>query len=189
MDNFFNRVGKFIKKKNISIIYAQDTDDAQDYNKTEFKSDEEAEHYWTCKKQRAIQNQISKFYAESGSSWKNVLSIGDSNFERNATIKSMEDYASVEEGLDSNPLTASDSKGFTDQMCKSGLVGNHYRRLRTKTVKMFDSPNIEDLSTEMSMLYKWLPYLVQKDSGFDVDLEDDDKLYGAHKELTGEDLL
>ena len=25
-------------------------------------------------------------------------------------------------------------------MCLSGMVGNHYRRLRTKTVKMYDSP-------------------------------------------------
>jgi len=193
--NFFSRVGKLIKRKNISVVYAQDMEDSQEYNKAEFKSDEEAEIYWIRKKQRAIQGEITKFYESSGSSWKNVISIGDSNFERMATIRSMEDYAKDKKGEvndageTSGSLTVSDSKGFTDEMCKSGTIGNHYRRLRTKTVKMFDSPNIEDLSTEMSMLYKWLPYLVQKDSGFDVDLEDDDKLYGAHKELTGEDLM
>ena len=71
-------------------------------------------------------------------------------------------------------------------MCLSGFVGNHYRRLRTKTVKMYDSPRIKDLELEIQLLKKWLTALVQLDSGLDVDLEDDERLAETHRLLTGE---
>eukprot|EP00397_Hematodinium_sp_SG-2012_P037924 GEMP01041184.1.p1 GENE.GEMP01041184.1~~GEMP01041184.1.p1 ORF type:complete len:354 (+),score=72.82 GEMP01041184.1:116-1177(+) len=189
-ENFFQRIGKLIKAKKIQIVYAQESGGnggSKEYEKTEFSSDEEVSAYWTGKKQAAIREQVQKFYAKTNSSWKNVISIGDSDFERKAAIQSMEEYA-----LDSTDSTGglhtSKSKGLVDQMCKSGYIGQHYRRIRMKTVKMFDSPSIDDLGTEMCMLYKWLPYLVKKDGGFDVDLEDDECLYDAHRLLTGEDL-
>jgi len=205
-DNFFPEIGEFLRQHNINVVYAQDlrNDDGKqkDYNKQKFASDMEAEKYWTEKKQTAIMQEISKFYKQSQSSWKNTISLGDSDFERFATLHSMEDYAVLadeddepEVGSAANKLamlkpSLSKSKDQKpDDFCRSGWVGQHYRRIRCKTVKMFDSPSIEDLATEMSMLCKWLPYLVKRDAGFDVDLEDDSRLYQAHKELTGEDLL
>jgi len=181
--NFFERVGKLIKAQNIDIVYAQEAVNNQEKG-VSGETNDEIMAYWTGKKRAAIEKEIRTFYEKSNSSWKNVLSIGDSDFERRAAIQSMEDYA------DSSPskLLQSKSKGDEDMMCRSGFVGSHYRRIRMKTVKMFDSPNLDDITTEIAMLYKWLPFIVKKDGGFDVNLEDDERLYEAHFELTGEDL-
>jgi hypothetical protein len=197
---------EFLRQNNINIVYAQDLQEGDgkkaDYNKQKFASDMDAEKYWTEKKQTAIMQEISSFYKKSKSSWKNVISLGDSDFERFATLQSMEDYAAVQQEQDEPQVGAAASRlallkpsvskspdKQPDEFARSGYVGRHYRRIRCKTVKMFDSPSIEDLATEMSMPSKWLPYLVKRDAGFDVDLEDDSKLYHAHRELTGEDLL
>jgi len=202
-DNFFPQVGAFLKEHDIKIIYAQDVSGsaAKDYDKQKFRSDEELELFWIQTKQRAIQSEIAKFYAKSESSWKNIISLGDSDFERFATQASLRDYATLDEdNISLEPEVGSASSKLAvlkpstskskkpDNHAVSGFVGTHYRRLRCKTVKMFDSPGIEDLATEMSMLHKWMPFLVEKDGGFDVDLEDDANLYEMHFKLTGEKL-
>eukprot|EP00397_Hematodinium_sp_SG-2012_P037689 GEMP01040876.1.p1 GENE.GEMP01040876.1~~GEMP01040876.1.p1 ORF type:complete len:345 (+),score=76.27 GEMP01040876.1:490-1524(+) len=202
-DNFFPHIGRFVKKHNIKIVYAQDLADGAvtNYDKQKFMSDDDVERFWIQKKQTAIMGEISDFYTKSESSWKNIISLGDSDLERYATQASLMDYATHDEettatepvvgsaGAKLAVLQPSKSKSETpDNHAVSGCVGRHYRRLRCKTVKMFDSPGIDDLITEMSILFKWMPYLVKRDAGFDVDLENDAMLYGAHLELTGEDL-
>ena len=68
-------------------------------------------------------------------------------------------------------------------MCMSGTVGDHYRRLRTKTIKMYDSPRIKDLQLEIQLLSKWIVPLIELDAGLDVDLEDDVRLADVHRLL------
>eukprot|EP00397_Hematodinium_sp_SG-2012_P053393 GEMP01063706.1.p1 GENE.GEMP01063706.1~~GEMP01063706.1.p1 ORF type:complete len:362 (+),score=95.80 GEMP01063706.1:94-1179(+) len=202
-DNFFQHIGRFVKKHSIKIVYAQDLAGGvvTNYDKQKFQCDADAEKFWIQKKQTAIMGEISDFYSKSESSWKNIISLGDSDFERYATQASLLDYATHDEettatepvvgsaGAKLAVLQPSKSKSKApDNHAVSGWVGRHYRRLRCKTVKMFDSPGIEDLITEMSMLFKWMPYLVERDAGFDVDLEDETMLYDAHRELTGENL-
>lgn len=202
-DNFFPQIGRFLQKHKIKVVYAQDLDgdSAQDYNKQQYESDEDAGRFWIQKKQQGIMGEISNFYGSSGSSWKNIISLGDSDFERYAMQASLSDYAAHNaKGTSAGPqvgaagkkaavLTPSTSKSKTpDKLAVSGFVGKHYRRLRCKTIKMFDSPTVDDLTTEMSMLHKWMPYLVKRDAGFDVDLEDEAVLYQVHCELTGEEL-
>merc|ERR1711998_690373 len=56
---------------------------------------EELENFWVGVKEKAIRAAIDDFYSKyEGQSWKNIISIGDSQFERRATIRSMERYAS-----------------------------------------------------------------------------------------------
>jgi len=61
--------------------------------------------------------------------------------------------------------------------------------MRTKIVKLYDSPRIKDLELELQLLQKWMPPLVWLDSGLDVDLENDAHLAEVHRVLTGEVLL
>ncbi|CAD7939593.1 unnamed protein product [Amoebophrya sp. A120] len=184
-DNFFPKVGKLLQEQNIKIVYAQELIHGDAELSNQIPSDAAGqERYWTAKKQLAIQREVEFFYSQyPGQSWKNVISIGDSDFERKATQLTMQEYSV---GLSDGALRTSQSRGEEDQMCMSGFVGNHYRRLRTKTVKMYDSPRIKDLELEIQLLKKWLTALVQLDSGLDVDLEDDERLAETHRLLTGE---
>ena len=51
------------------------------------------EAFWIRKKQLAIQGEVRQFYSQyAGQSWKNMISIGDSDFERKATHKTMDEY-------------------------------------------------------------------------------------------------
>eukprot|EP00391_Amoebophrya_sp_Ameob2_P014027 CAMPEP_0178998688 /NCGR_PEP_ID=MMETSP0795-20121207/9645_1 /TAXON_ID=88552 /ORGANISM="Amoebophrya sp., Strain Ameob2" /LENGTH=380 /DNA_ID=CAMNT_0020691381 /DNA_START=851 /DNA_END=1993 /DNA_ORIENTATION=- len=181
-DNFFPKVGKILQDFEIKIVYAQEMVHAEGELPAQIPTDPAGqEAYWTAKKQLAIQREVEAFYSQyEGQSWKNVISIGDSDFERKATHLTMSNYSQDHE------LRASQSRGEEDMMCLSGFVGNHYRRLRTKTVKMYDSPRIKDLELEIQLLKKWLTALVQLDSGLDVDLEDDERLAETHRLLTGE---
>lgn len=143
---------------------------------------EEIERFWVRKKQAAIQREVEEFYTQyQGQSWKNVISIGDSEFERRATHDTMKAYQKPHP-----EMSYSRSTGLADRMCLSGQLNNHYRRLRIKTVKMYEAPRIKDLVLEIQLLKKWLPSLVPLDSGLDVDLEDDEKLADTHRKLTGE---
>jgi len=194
--NFYPLVGKFLEENKIKVIYAQDRDGStpQSYSKPKFESSQEAQQYWTEMKQSAIMGEVTKFYGES--SWKNIISVGDSNFERAATQASLWDYATVGENMDDPEvgsaanklamLSPSKSKsGPTDANAVSGFVGRHYRRLRVKTVKMFGHPSLQDLSSEIMLLYKWISGIVTRDAGLDVDLEDEEQLQKIYNEFSG----
>lgn len=185
-ENFFPKIKKLLNDKNVTIVYAQELNFAHAELPPPNPEDPESqEQYWVKKKQLAIESEVRKFYTQyPGQSWKNVISIGDSDFERRATYETMMGYK-ADQGNSAAQLDLSRSKG-EDVMCLSGMVGNHYRRLRTKTVKMYDSPRIKDLQLELQLLKKWLPSLVNLDSGLDVDLEDDERLADTHRLLTGE---
>lgn len=91
-------------------------------------SDEEIERFWSSVKGKAIARECNKFYSQyEGQSWKNVISIGDSDFERLGTQNAMENYMR-ETGIDSD--------GLVD-------VNGHLYKVRTKTFKMLDEPTVE----------------------------------------------
>lgn len=182
-ENFFPKIAKLIKDHDIRIVYAQEVQFNESDLPAPATDPESQEAYWTKKKQLAIQSEVEHFYSQyPGQSWKNVISIGDSDFERRATYDTMKSY----QAQGQNELKISSSRGEEDLMCLSGVIGNHYRRLRIKTVKMYDSPRIKDLELEIQLLKKWLPSMISLDSGLDVDLEDDERLADTHRLLTGE---
>jgi len=122
---------------------------------------EDLENFWGMVKGKAIANELHEFYSQyEGQSWKNIISIGDSNFERKGTQFAAEDYmreAGIE--FDGN---------FEDIHLVE--VNGHMYKVRTKTFKMLEHPTAEELALEVSMLLKWLPLMVKLDRSFDVNL-------------------
>jgi len=155
-ENFFPRIGTLIKDLNVPVIYAQEGEQV-DYKKMEMMENEEIEQYWSGVKGKAIASQVKKFYSQyEGQSWKNIISIGDSDFERLGTQAACKDY------LERTGLAG-------DQETE---VDGHVYKVRTKTFKMVDQPTVEELAVEVAMLHKWLPLMVNLDSGFDVNVND-----------------
>lgn len=156
--NFYASVGRLITQLKVPIIYAQEGIQV-DYSKQNMSSDEEIERFWSSVKGKAIARECNKFYSQyEGQSWKNVISIGDSDFERLGTQNAMENYMR-ETGIDSD--------GLVD-------VNGHLYKVRTKTFKMLDEPTVEELTVEVDMLKAWLPLMVKLDSSFDVNLNNAD---------------
>eukprot|EP00440_Ansanella_granifera_P057921 gb/GFBE01062788.1/.p1 GENE.gb/GFBE01062788.1/~~gb/GFBE01062788.1/.p1 ORF type:complete len:567 (+),score=150.73 gb/GFBE01062788.1/:1-1701(+) len=159
--NFFPRVGRLIKELKVPIVYAQEGIKEVEYNKAKMSSDEEVERFWSSVKGKAIARECRDFYNQyEGQSWKNVISIGDSDFERLGTQIATEDYMR-ETGIEG------DGRSVVD-------VNGHMYKVRTKTFKMVDQPTIEELTVEVEMLRAWLPLMVKLDSGFDVNLNNAD---------------
>ena len=172
--NFFSSVGRLIKQLQIPIIYAQEGI-MVDYSKEKMSSDEEIERFWSSVKGKAIARECNKFYSQyEGQSWKNVISIGDSDFERLGTQHAMENYMR-EQGIDGDGKLVD--------------INGHLYKVRTKTFKMLDEPTVEELTVEVDMLKAWLPLMVTLDSSFDVNLnnaDDPQVLRAIDKTLRGQ---
>jgi len=158
--NFFPAVSQLIKDLNVPIVYAQEGVQV-DYDKQEMASDEEIERFWSGVKGKAIARECRDFYSQyEGQSWKNVISIGDSDFERLGTQGAMQDYMR-DHGINMDSSDAVD-------------VNGHVYKVRTKTFKMVDQPTIEELTVEVEMLRTWLPHMIKLDSSFDINLNNAD---------------
>merc|ERR1719182_314753 len=104
-------------------------------------SDDDVEMFWSRVKGKAIAREVDKFYSlYEGQSWKNVISIGDSNFERHGTQQATRRYL-MEQGGDASSLLAS----------KSQEVDGHVYKVRTKTLKMLDMPAVDELLIQVQM--------------------------------------
>lgn len=165
---FYPSIGSLLTTLGITAIYAQE-DNPVDHDALQGKSYNELEIFWSKVKGKAIGKALKVFYSQyKGQSWKNILSIGDSNFERLGTISATEEYMQElgvhpEEGQDQS---AASNRPLT---CQANIRGHKYR-LRTKTLKLVDQPTIEELTMEIDICRQWLPHMVCLDAGFDVDL-------------------
>lgn len=155
-EHFFPAVGSLIRELGVPIIYAQEGAQTE-YNKTEMSSNENIEMHWSKVKGRAIAKEIGMFYSQyAGQSWKNIISIGDSDFERLGTMQATDTYMK--------------QTGICRQ--KTVEVSGHIYKVRTKTFKMLDLPSVDELTVELAMVQKWLPLMIQLDGSFDVNLDD-----------------
>jgi hypothetical protein len=94
-------------------------------------------------KRRAMNRVIKKFYSQYvQQSWKNVISIGDSVFERQA----LQDVVSFK-------------KQDASKKC------------RAKTLKLADAPDVDQLNAQMTVLATWLRPMVMYDDHIDIDLD------------------
>eukprot|EP00428_Durinskia_dybowskii_P039962 CAMPEP_0170270424 /NCGR_PEP_ID=MMETSP0116_2-20130129/35157_1 /TAXON_ID=400756 /ORGANISM="Durinskia baltica, Strain CSIRO CS-38" /LENGTH=465 /DNA_ID=CAMNT_0010521617 /DNA_START=1 /DNA_END=1395 /DNA_ORIENTATION=- len=160
--NFFPKVGALIQELQIPVIYAQEGQQIE-YDKTKMTSNEDVERFWSHVKSKAIADELKRFYSQyEGQSWKNVISIGDSDFERLGTQQAAIDYLK-EAGIATHG-------GLLRQ--KTTVVAGHTYKVRTKTFKMLDQPTVEELTVELAMLQQWLPGLVKLDGSCDINLSD-----------------
>lgn len=106
------------------------------------QSDELAPQRW---KELAFQQEIDGFYSRySHQSWKNVISIGDSIFERDA----------VRRVVVNRPLT--------------------HKKCRTKTAKLLDEPEVDELIAQVRVIHDALCLMVQYDGNLDIEIDEED---------------
>lgn len=186
MENFLPSLSRIISIYNLKVIYAQEyvTEALSEgfSGGDGFRASEEVEQFWIRVKAEAIGKELEDFHRKQRVSWKNIISFGDSNFERYGTMAAGEDYMRKETEGGMIFTTGSTAEGIS----KDGQL----RKLRTKTLKMLSGPTVEEMTAELTLLTRWLPHMVKQDSGFDIEIDntdDDVKLRALHKHITGED--
>jgi len=173
--SFFPLVGDLIKQLGIKVVYAQQGVTI-DYDKRKMMCDEEIERFYAEMKGKAISREVEAFYSQyEGQSWKNIISIGDSDFERLGTMMMTQEYMRRRGLIKDAPnggtfeVTVASNEAFgRNTGCVD--VDGHVYKVRTKTFKMLDSPTIGELKEETQLLYRWLPKMIELDDGFDADL-------------------
>lgn len=125
-------------------------------------------------KRMAISAELHAFYSQyERQSWKNVISIGDSNFERFGTMQATADYLWERQLAASRDHDSSTRRRSVAQLPSGEIdVGGHIHKVRTKTLKMVQSPSIQELALQIGMLQQWLPLIVSLDRNFDMELSD-----------------
>eukprot|EP00930_Biecheleria_cincta_P101547 TRINITY_DN93196_c0_g1_i1.p1 TRINITY_DN93196_c0_g1~~TRINITY_DN93196_c0_g1_i1.p1 ORF type:complete len:344 (-),score=52.03 TRINITY_DN93196_c0_g1_i1:321-1283(-) len=104
--------------------------------------DEMAPQRW---KEIAFEQEITGFYSRyDRQSWKNVISIGDSIFERDAVRRVVV-----------NRPTAK-------------------KKCRTKTAKLLDEPEIDELVAQVRVIHDALALMVQYDGNLDIEIDEED---------------
>jgi len=177
---------KFLDLGLIEIYYSQEYASramhsgrsASSYDDYDDKSAEEQfVDDWSQVKAEAIHEALTR---ERGSApardWQTVISIGDSDFERYGTIKASKRYTESTEGFKSD--RSLDSSASTT------------RKLWTKTLKMLDDPTVEELVAQLAAVQRWLPFLLQRQDNWDLEIEsseEDGSLNKLHKRITGLD--
>lgn len=168
--NFYPGVGELLKRLGVKIVYAQeDRPQASVDAAVEGMSDEEFIEFWAEVKGMAIARELQDFYTlYEGQSWKNVISIGDSDFERLGTRGAVRAYM-TERGIHGAGAQGVDASNGSP---KGQEVNGHVYQVRTKTLKMLDYPTSDELMVQVRMIQQWLPHLVRLDDSFDADLND-----------------
>lgn len=104
--------------------------------------DEMAPQKW---KEIAFEQEITGFYSRyARQSWKNVISIGDSIFERDAVRRVVVNRPSAK------------------------------KKCRTKTAKLLDEPEIDELVSQVRVIHDALGLMVQYDGNLDIEIDEED---------------
>lgn len=113
------------------------------YNaRLQLQADEMAPQRW---KELAFEQEINGFYSRyQHQSWKNVISIGDSIFERDAV--------------------------------RRVVVNRHNakKKCRTKTAKLLDEPEVDELVAQVRVIHDALTLMVQYDGNLDIEIDEED---------------
>eukprot|EP00927_Polykrikos_kofoidii_P064308 TRINITY_DN5944_c0_g1_i10.p1 TRINITY_DN5944_c0_g1~~TRINITY_DN5944_c0_g1_i10.p1 ORF type:complete len:644 (-),score=112.51 TRINITY_DN5944_c0_g1_i10:192-2123(-) len=158
--------GMLVERLRIPILYA--------------RTDEDKELTYVDMKQQAIAGEIAAYYsAYNGQSWKNVISIGDSDYERVATWRATSDYVAELREKAGQPLPlVSTSSPCTLGAAESNSnsmevdVDGHFHKVRCKTLKLVERPSADDLALELEHMLHWMPLIVGADSSLDLAVSD-----------------
>jgi len=181
--NFMEGLGPVLELSNIKVTYAQEyltPDEKCQAKKQAFTCYEEWAAFWTRVKREAIAKELEKFHNNNGTSWKNILSFGDSVFEVDGMIAAGQDYMKQEIRHGREIV----SGGVECDQHSQGT-----RKLRIKTVKMIAQPTVEELMAQLTLMTRWLNPLVCKDGNMRLELadsENDDLLSELNAQVTGE---
>lgn len=105
------------------------------------QSPEMAPQRW---KELAFEQEITGFYSRyAQQSWKNIISIGDSIFERDA----------VRRVIQRRPMS---------------------KKCHTKTTKLLDEPDINELVAQVKIIHDALGLMVQYDGNLDIEIDEED---------------
>merc|ERR1719382_527885 len=89
---FYPGIGDLLEELEVKIVHAQDGGSV-DHDQVNGMGTQEFDEFWGGIKGRAISEEIKSFYSQyEGQSWKNIISIGDSNFERIGTMSATANY-------------------------------------------------------------------------------------------------
>mmetsp|Transcript_38397 Transcript_38397/g.102948 ORF Transcript_38397/g.102948 Transcript_38397/m.102948 type:complete len:479 (+) Transcript_38397:106-1542(+) len=172
---FYPGIGELLRQLNVKIVYAQEGVTI-DQKKVQAMNVQQCEMFWGAIKGRAISDEIKSFYSQyEGQSWKNIISIGDSNFEKIGTMNATAEYMR-ENGIEvpsdlASPATESGPAGFRPSEATTAVVEGHAFHVRTKVAKMLDEPTVDELQVELELMRQWLPLMVKHDGGFSMDLD------------------
>jgi len=96
-------------------------------------------------KELAFEQEITGFYLRyDAQSWKNVISIGDSIFERDAVRRVVVNRPSAK------------------------------KKCRTKTAKLLDEPEVDELIAQVKVIHDALGLMVQYDGNLDIEIDEED---------------
>eukprot|EP00928_Gymnodinium_smaydae_P041756 TRINITY_DN28212_c0_g3_i2.p1 TRINITY_DN28212_c0_g3~~TRINITY_DN28212_c0_g3_i2.p1 ORF type:complete len:371 (+),score=44.86 TRINITY_DN28212_c0_g3_i2:365-1477(+) len=166
---FYPRFAEVLRSLSIRVVYARSLAKSPlpMHHGTPLKPCDEK--LWTELKGRAISESIDEFYSQyPGQSWKNVFSIGDSQFERYGLLAATSAYLkgrTVSKCV--HDAFATSARGAWPQ---SGEASSH-KRLRVKCCKLIACPGVNELTMELDLLTRWLQSMVSLDDSFDLDLE------------------
>lgn len=132
-----------LKELRIPIIYARESIKRQVVCIAEV---EEGVNVFAVAKQRAMQKALKKLYGK-GSPWRNIISVGDANHERDA-IKEL--LWGIDLPLQERPPCC-------------------------KTVKLMEEPSAEQLGAELLLLGMWLKSMVEHEEDFDIVMDDSEE--------------
>jgi len=172
---FYPGIGELLRQLNVKIVYAQEGVTI-DQKKVQAMNVQQCEMFWGAIKGRAISDEIKSFYSQyEGQSWKNIISIGDSNFEKIGTMTAAADYMrenGIEVPADLAHVDAAGSSvvAFQASTAATVVVKGHTFHVRTKVAKMLDEPTVDELQVGLELMRQWLPMMVRHDGGFSLNL-------------------
>lgn len=179
---FAPALGDMIDRLGVTIVYARE------FGSAEEAPDASAEYngwlaYWSAKKAAAISAHLDMFYSQyEGQSWKNVISIGDSDIERLGTEAATSSYIAkfTSEGrmtaiLDAGLVSVDGEsqiprRAWRHRLCEEIDTGDRILKLRAKTIKAAEFPSPELLCSQLDVVSHVITDLVSFDSGIDINL-------------------
>jgi len=177
---WYPRVWKLLNESQITMVYAMDI------HRSSLKPDEKGDNskfsagHWACVKGKAIAKELEHFYSQyEGQTWKNVISIGDSNFERYGTLGAASAHVQNKILRSSTALDQAFVKGWQSfdndpdwSETLEGVHEGHIFKVRTKVVKMKDEPSSCDVAEQLMLICDCLPELVCLDSCLNHEFND-----------------
>jgi hypothetical protein len=165
---YYPRLGEVLRNCGVPIVYALERVPEPQLLDMRARGAGDEEIYGLVKG-RAISEEIERFYSQyEGQTWKNVLSVGDSRFERFGLLAAATAYMMGRRmsAFDLLPKLPGEHEAWELLADGQRLV-----RLRVKCCKLLERPDADELAVELDMLSRWLDPMTSLDAGFDLDVE------------------